>query len=164
MPEPIARSGFGSRNRPARFRLRPALKRVAGNRRHRSLFDLGKIRPPGTLLLLHPVIEVIEAGPKPESRRPEVKADRAATVRHLSRRRRMLQPAARHRRASSGTFIVIRPMKALALLDDLHAHNDGEPATPEEERRKVELWAASGLTEEEAFFKVEPEMTYVPKR
>jgi hypothetical protein len=62
----------------------------------------------------------------------------------------------------SGTFMVIRPMKTLALLDDLHAHNDGEPATPQEERKKVELWAASGLTEEEAFFKIDPQMTYVP--
>jgi hypothetical protein len=64
----------------------------------------------------------------------------------------------------SGTFMVIRPMKTLALLDDLHAHNDGEPATPEEERKKVELWAASGLSEEEAFFKVDSQMTYVPRQ
>jgi hypothetical protein len=53
----------------------------------------------------------------------------------------------------SGTFMVIRPMKTLGLLDDLHAHGDGEPVTPEEERKKVSLWAASGLSEEEAFFK-----------
>lgn len=57
--------------------------------------------------------------------------------------------------------MVIRPMKTLALLDDLHAHNDGEPTTPEEERKKVELWAASGLSEEEAFFKVDSRMSYV---
>ena len=62
----------------------------------------------------------------------------------------------------SGTFMVIRPMKTLSLLDDLHAHNDGEPVTPEEEARKVKLWAASGVSEEEAFFKVDSEMTYVP--
>ena len=62
----------------------------------------------------------------------------------------------------SGTFMVIRPMKTLGLLDDLHAHNDGEPVTPEEEARKVKLWAASGVSEEEAFFKVDPQMTYVP--
>ena len=63
---------------------------------------------------------------------------------------------------ASGTFMVIRPMKTLALLDDLHAHNDGEPVTPEEESKKVQLWAASGVSEEEAFFKVDPRMTYVP--
>jgi hypothetical protein len=62
----------------------------------------------------------------------------------------------------SGTFMVIRPMKTLSLLDDLHAHNDGEPVTPEEEQKKVALWAASGLTEEEAFFHVVPDMSYVP--
>lgn len=62
----------------------------------------------------------------------------------------------------SGTFMVIRPMKTLALLDDLHAHNDGEPVTAEEERRKVQLFAESGMSEEEAYFRVDPNMTYVP--
>ena len=63
----------------------------------------------------------------------------------------------------SGTFMVIRPMKTLALLDDLHAHNDGEPVTAAEERRKVQLFAESGVSEEEAYFKVDPKMTYVPQ-
>jgi len=63
----------------------------------------------------------------------------------------------------SGTFMVIRPMKTLALLDDLHAHNDGEPVTAEEERRKVQLFAESGMSEEEAYFRVDPNMTYIPR-
>jgi hypothetical protein len=62
----------------------------------------------------------------------------------------------------SGTFMVIRPMKTLALLDDLHAHDDGEPVTPQEEQKKVALWAESGLTEEEAYFRVDSKMSYLP--
>lgn len=61
----------------------------------------------------------------------------------------------------SGTFMVIRPMKSLALLDDLHAHNDGEPVTAAEERRKVQLFAESGMSEEEAYFKVDLKMTNI---
>ncbi len=64
----------------------------------------------------------------------------------------------------SGTFLVIRPMKSLALLDDLHAHNDGEPVTRADERRKVQLFAESGMSEEEAYFRVDPKMTHFPKR
>lgn len=62
----------------------------------------------------------------------------------------------------SGTFLVIRPMKELSLLDDLHAHNDGEPETPQEERKKVALFGESALSEEEAFFRVVPAMSYTP--
>jgi hypothetical protein len=53
-------------------------------------------------------------------------------------------------------------MKSLALLDALHAAGDGEPATDEEENKKVELFAESSLTEEEAYFRVDPVMTYFP--
>jgi len=59
----------------------------------------------------------------------------------------------------SGTFMVIRPRPALGLLDTLHAANDGEPATPEEEKKKTELFAASSMTEEEAYFRVDPALT-----
>jgi len=62
----------------------------------------------------------------------------------------------------SGTFMVIRPMKTLGLLDALHAADDGEPTTPEEKKKKIELFAASSLTEEEAYFHLDPAISYVP--
>lgn len=62
----------------------------------------------------------------------------------------------------SGTFMVIRPMKTLGLLDELHAADDGEPTTPEEKKKKIELFAASSLSEEEAYFHLDPAMSYVP--
>ena len=55
----------------------------------------------------------------------------------------------------SGTFLIMRPMKTLGLLDDLHAANDGEPATKLEEEKKIALFAESSVTEEEAFWKVD---------
>lgn len=63
----------------------------------------------------------------------------------------------------SGTFFVMRPMKTLALLDGLHAANDGEPATKEEEAKKIALFADSSVTEEEAFFKVDVAASYMTK-
>lgn len=63
----------------------------------------------------------------------------------------------------SGTFFIMRPMKTLALLDALHAANDGEPATKEEETKKIALFADSSVTEEEAFFKVDVTATYFAK-
>jgi hypothetical protein len=63
----------------------------------------------------------------------------------------------------SGTFFIMRPMKTLALLDALHAANDGEPATKEEETKKIALFADSSVTEEEAFFKVDVDASYIAK-
>ena len=63
----------------------------------------------------------------------------------------------------SGTFFIMRPMKTLALLDALHAANDGEPATKEEETKKIALFADSSVTEEEAFFKVDSSASYLAK-
>jgi hypothetical protein len=63
----------------------------------------------------------------------------------------------------SGTFFIMRPMKTLALLDGLHAANDGEPATKEEETKKIALFADSSVTEEEAFFKVDLDACYLAK-
>jgi hypothetical protein len=62
----------------------------------------------------------------------------------------------------SGTFMVIRPMPALGLLDTLHAANDGEPATAKEEKKKTELFAASSMTEEEAYFRVDSDLNWLP--
>jgi hypothetical protein len=63
----------------------------------------------------------------------------------------------------SGTFFIMRPMKTLALLDALHAANDGEPATKEEEAKKVALFADSSVTEEEAFWKVDLDASNITK-
>ena len=38
----------------------------------------------------------------------------------------------------------------------------GEPTTPEEKKKKIELFAASSLSEEEAYFHLDPAMSYVP--
>lgn len=63
----------------------------------------------------------------------------------------------------SGTYMVIRPMKTLGLLDALHAANDGEPVTPEDKKKKIELYAESGVSEEEAYFRLDQLMTYIPQ-
>ena len=64
----------------------------------------------------------------------------------------------------SGTFMVIRPMKTMGLLDALNAAgHSAEPTTAEEQQKKKQLSVASVVSVEDAYFRVESNMTYVPQ-
>ena len=60
------------------------------------------------------------------------------------------------------TYLILRPMRGLSDHDDLRARGFGEPLTPEEDHRMVELQAASVDREDEQFFRVEPRLSQVP--
>jgi hypothetical protein len=60
------------------------------------------------------------------------------------------------------TWLIVRPLKSLREHDALRAKGFGEPLTAEQDRKMVELRAASMESAEEQFFRVEPGLSLVP--
>jgi len=61
-------------------------------------------------------------------------------------------------------WMIFRPLKSLRQHDELRAQGFGEPLTPEEDRKMVELRATSYEYSENRFFRVDPQMSQVPRR
>lgn len=59
------------------------------------------------------------------------------------------------------TYLILRPMNSLDDHDRLRAQGFGEPLTDDENRRMIELQAASVDGEDEQFFRVVPESSLV---
>lgn len=61
------------------------------------------------------------------------------------------------------TWMILRPLKSLHAYDELKAKGFGEPLTPEEDKKMIELRAVSMEYAEERFFRIEPAMSLVPR-